>query len=72
MGSPHGERTLPGAGVRLLHNPGKQPPYQWHADRVWKDPDTEQPTSYLAGFWTEEDARRYGKRNGWLKDGTEN
>lgn len=39
--------------------------WQWHADRLWRDPVTGASTSYLAGFRDRDRAVAYGRRNGW-------
>ena len=57
--------TLTRDTVRLDHRPAQSPPWQWHARSPWIDPVTLKDESYLAGFPSEGEARKYGRRNGW-------
>jgi hypothetical protein len=55
------------SGVKptLHHDPRTDPPWQWRADRPWRDEITGELTAYLAGFRTVEAARRYGEMQGY-------
>lgn len=57
--------VLSRATVRLDHRPGQMPPWQWHAREPWTCPYFDRPESYLSGFPSEGEARRYGRRMGW-------
>jgi len=54
--------------MTLKHIPGDPLPWQWHSDEPWRDETTGQMTSYYSSFPTEESAKEYGKRNGWIND----
>lgn len=43
-------------------------PFQWHADEIWIDEYTKQPTSYLVGFPRRKAAVEYGRRRGWISE----